>query len=79
MNDDNYTNVILEEVRSQYQAIQEGFDDNKRQFETINGRLDSMDDRLENIDGRLANIETDMELVKHIATDHEKRITTLEK
>lgn len=66
MPDKNYIAVILEEVRGQYQAIQEGLDN-----------LQGVPVKLDKIDNRLDNLESDMKIVKGVLREHSADIQEL--
>lgn len=63
---DNYTNVILEEVRGQYRAIQEGLDN-----------LKEVPAKLDKIDVRLENVESDIKVIKAVIREHSADIVEL--
>lgn len=74
MNDSDYTNVILEEVRSQMQAVLEIVADNQQKIATVN-RIE------QNVD----SLVKDMRIVKAAVIDTseetkllERRVTALE-
>lgn len=88
MNDDNYTNVILEEMNGKFDAVMEYVQD----IPEIKDRLTNVESTVEYISDKadviesvvkahshdIAEIKTDMNLVKSILNDHEDRITALE-
>lgn len=66
MKEQDRLEIILEEVRSQYQAMQEGID----------GLL-GVPQRLDSIDGRLENLEGDVTIIKHVVKAHSGDIAEL--
>lgn len=61
--------VLLEEVRGQFQAVVEG-------HEIVVDKLNKMEIRLDRMDAKLSN---KIDIVMEKVADHEKRIVVLEK
>lgn len=64
--EDNYTNIILEEVRGQYKAIQEGLDN-----------LQGVPKRLNNIERDVSELKFDMKIIKGVIREHSGDIAEL--
>ena len=67
MNEKDYTTIILEEVRSQYQAITELVQD-----------VPQIKNDVASMKTDISAIKDDMDIIKTVVKDHETRITTLE-
>lgn len=64
----DYDGILLEDMNHKLDALLEG-----------QQAMGGVPRQIEEIDTRLRNVEIDVKAIKAVVTNHEKRITTLEK
>lgn len=67
MKDSDRLEIILEEVRGQYQAMQEGLDN-----------LQSVPHRISQVEGKVDRVEVKLDLVADVIKNHSRRLAKLE-
>ena len=70
--------ILLEEMKSNFQLAFEGLDGVNGRLDKVDGRLDNVEGRLDNIEGRLGHVEAGQAAIKADVGETRQRAERLE-